>query len=36
MSLNPDLIRARCSEIEGSLARLEPFRAMSREAFLSN
>lgn len=36
MSVNPDLIRARCSEIESSLARLETFRAMPREAFLGN
>jgi len=36
MSVNPDLIRARCGEIQGSLTRLEVFRAMSREAFLNN
>lgn len=36
MSVNPDLIRARCGEIQGSLTRLESFRAMSREAFLNN
>lgn len=36
MSLNPDLIRARCSEIDSSLARLEEFRRLSREQFLSS
>ncbi|MEQ1793537.1 MAG: DUF86 domain-containing protein [Nitrospira sp.] len=36
MSLNPDLIRARCAEIDLSLARLEEFRRLSREQFLSS
>jgi len=36
MSLNPDLIRARCAEIDASLARLEEFQRFSREQFLSN
>lgn len=36
MSLNPDLIRVRCAEIDSSLARLEEFRRLSREQFLSN
>jgi uncharacterized protein YutE (UPF0331/DUF86 family) len=36
MSLNADLIRARCTEIEESVARLEEFRTLSLEAFLSN
>jgi uncharacterized protein YutE (UPF0331/DUF86 family) len=36
MSLNPDLIRARCAEIDSSISRLEEFRGLSREQFLSN
>jgi uncharacterized protein YutE (UPF0331/DUF86 family) len=36
MSLNPDLIRARCAEIDSSLSRLEEFRHLPREQFLSN
>ena len=36
MSLNADLIRARCAEIEESIVRLEEFQALSVEAFLSN
>ena len=36
MSLNPDLIRARCAEIDSSLVRLEAFRSLSREQFLSD
>lgn len=36
MSLNPDLIRARCSEIDASLIRLDQLRQLPREAFLSN
>jgi hypothetical protein len=36
MSLNPDLIRARCAEIDSSLSRLEEFRRLPREQFLSN
>ena len=36
MSLNPDLIRARCAEIDSSLNRLEEFRRLSREQFVSS
>jgi uncharacterized protein YutE (UPF0331/DUF86 family) len=36
MTLNPDLIRARCEEIDASLSRLEALRPLSRETFLSN
>jgi Uncharacterized conserved protein len=36
MSLNADLIRARCAEIEESVTRLEAFRTLSLEAFLSD
>lgn len=36
MSLNPDLIRARCAEIDSSLVRLEEFHCLSREQFLSD
>lgn len=36
MSLNADLIRARCAEIEESLGRLERFGGMSREALLAD
>lgn len=36
MILNPDLIRARCTEIEESVERLERFAALSREAFLAD
>lgn len=36
MSLNPDLIRARCVEIDTSLRRLEEIGRLSRETFLSN
>jgi uncharacterized protein YutE (UPF0331/DUF86 family) len=36
MSLNADLIRARCTEIEESINRLERFRSLAREEFLSN
>jgi uncharacterized protein YutE (UPF0331/DUF86 family) len=36
MTLNPDLIRARCTEIEESVERLERFAAISREAFLAD
>ncbi|MDF0674740.1 MAG: DUF86 domain-containing protein [Nitrospira sp.] len=36
MSLNPDLIRARCTEIDVSLGRLEGLRRLSREIFLSS
>ena len=36
MTLNPDIVRARCAEIDDSLARLERLRSLSRDAFLSN
>jgi hypothetical protein len=36
MTLNSDLVRARCAEIEESLVRLEQLRTLSRETFLSN
>lgn len=36
MSLNPDLIRARCAEIDTSLSRLEELGRLSRETFFSN
>lgn len=36
MTLNSDLIRSRCAEIEASLNRLEEFRSVQREAFLAN
>lgn len=36
MTLNPDLIRTRCNEIESSLARLERIRSLTREEFLSD
>lgn len=36
MTLNPDLIRARCTEIEESVERLERFAAISREVFLAD
>jgi uncharacterized protein YutE (UPF0331/DUF86 family) len=36
MTLNPDLIRARCTEIDASVNRLEALRPLSREIFLSN
>ncbi len=36
MSLNADLIRDRCHEIEQSLQRLEKFKAISLEEFLSD
>ena len=36
MTLNPDLIRARCTEIDVSVNRLETLRQLSRETFLSN
>ena len=35
MSLNPDLIRTRCGEIEESLSRLERIRDLSRDRFLA-
>ena len=36
MSLNPDLIRARCAEVEESVSRLERFKRLSRSEFFSN
>lgn len=36
MSLNPDLVRARCTEIEESVGRLERFKGLARDEFLSN
>jgi uncharacterized protein YutE (UPF0331/DUF86 family) len=36
MSLNPDLVRARCAEIEESVSRLERFKDLTRDQFLSN
>lgn len=36
MTLNPDLIRTRCSEIEESVSRLERLQALSRDAFLAD
>jgi len=36
MSLNADLIRARCTEIEDSIQRLERFQSLSKAEFLSN
>ena len=36
MTLNPDLIRSRCAEIEDSLNRLEEFRSVRREEFVAN
>lgn len=36
MTLNPDVIRARCAEIDSSLSRLEELRRLPRETFLSN
>lgn len=36
MTLNPDLVRARCSEIEESVERLGRFAALSRDAFLAD
>jgi uncharacterized protein YutE (UPF0331/DUF86 family) len=36
VSLNADLVRARCTEIEESLARLERFKTLSLEMFLAD
>ena len=36
MTLNPDLIRTRCNEIESSLGRLEHIRSLTREQFLTD
>ncbi len=36
MSLNADLVRSRSADIDESVARLERFRTLSREAFLAD
>jgi len=36
MNLNPELIRARCAEIEECVQRLERLKPLSREAFLTD
>lgn len=36
MSLNADLVRARCAEIEESVGRLERFQGLTRDAFLAD
>jgi uncharacterized protein YutE (UPF0331/DUF86 family) len=36
MTLNSDLIRARCAEIDSSLSRLEELRRLSRQTFLAD
>lgn len=36
MTVNPDIVRARCAEIDESLARLEQMRSLTREVFFSN
>jgi uncharacterized protein YutE (UPF0331/DUF86 family) len=36
MSLNGDLVRARCAEIADSLSRLERFRAIPKDQFLAD
>jgi uncharacterized protein YutE (UPF0331/DUF86 family) len=36
MTLDPDVVRGRCSEIEASLARLERVRASGRSRFLED
>ena len=36
MTLNTDLIRTRCLEIEESVSRLERLQALSRDAFLAD
>ena len=36
MTLNPDLIRTRCTEIEESVSRLERLHGLSRGAFLAD
>jgi uncharacterized protein YutE (UPF0331/DUF86 family) len=36
MSLNPDLVRTRCGDIEEAVRRLEAIRAMPRNAFLAD
>jgi len=36
VKLNPDLVRARCTEIEESVSRLERLRDLPRERFLAD
>lgn len=36
MTLDADLVRSRCQEIEQSLQRLERFRSLSRDGFLGD
>jgi hypothetical protein len=36
MTLNPDIVRARCSEIEEAIRRLEPYGVMSADAFVAD
>lgn len=36
MTLNPDLVRTRCQEIEDSVARLERLRDSTRDAFAND
>jgi uncharacterized protein YutE (UPF0331/DUF86 family) len=36
VSLNPDVVRARCSDIEEAVAALERFRVLPREDFVGN
>ena len=36
MTMNPDLVRARCAEIEESIARLEQFKQLSPSQFTAD
>lgn len=36
MTLDVDVVRGRCAEIEQSLARLDPLRSIGREGFLAD
>ena len=36
MTLDPDVVRSRCTEIEDSIGRLEQLAALSREQFLAD
>jgi uncharacterized protein YutE (UPF0331/DUF86 family) len=36
VSLDADVVRSRCAEIEESVARLELFQAMARDQFMAN
>lgn len=36
MSVNPDIVRARCAEIDQAVTRLEELRSLSREVLLAN